>query len=292
DHQSVPEHIHALSDEHFFNLHIFGMWFGFVFSAGLVAYFAVELANTIRERERKLAEARENALRDERVVSLGTLAASAAHDMGTPLGTIAIIAHEMESEYPEHRFPDLHEKMQILQEQVTRCKNALSVMSATAGELRAESGEIMPVTDYIDEVLNQWRTQQPSVKLCLFVDHEFITQARIVAEQTLTHSLINILNNAAVMSPKEKGVEFHIKLSSETAHLKIRDFGPGIPDKIINYVGKHPVSSNKSGLGVGLFLAYTTIKRLGGKIDTYNMETGGACIEIALPLLADEERHE
>lgn len=291
-HESIPEHIHAMSDEHYFNLHIFGMWFGFVFSAGLVAYFAVELANTIRERERKLAEARENALRDERVVSLGTLAASAAHDMGTPLGTIAIIAHEMESEYPEHRFPDLHEKMKILQEQVTRCKDALSVMSATAGELRAESGEIMPVTDYIDEVLNQWRTQQPSVKLCLFVDHEFITQARIVAEQTLTHSLINILNNAAVMSPKEKGVEFHIKLSSETAHLKIRDFGPGIPDKIINFVGKHPVSSNKSGLGVGLFLAYTTIKRLGGKIDTYNMETGGACIEIALPLLADEERHE
>ena len=44
-------------------------------------------------------------------MALGTLAASAAHDMGTPLGTIAIVAHELEQEYPSHLFPDLHEKM-------------------------------------------------------------------------------------------------------------------------------------------------------------------------------------
>ena len=107
---AMLQQAHAMSDRHYFNLHIFGMWFGFVFSAGLVAFFVVELAKTLKAQERNLAEARENALRDERVVALGTLAASAAHDMGTPLGTIAIVAHELEQEYPIHRFPDLHEK--------------------------------------------------------------------------------------------------------------------------------------------------------------------------------------
>jgi two-component system sensor histidine kinase RegB len=104
------QHAHIMNDKSYFSLHMFGMWFGFVFSAGLVAYFVVELARTLRDQERSLAEARENALRDERVIALGTLAASAAHDMGTPLGTIAIVAHELEQEYPSHRYPDLYEK--------------------------------------------------------------------------------------------------------------------------------------------------------------------------------------
>ena len=281
------------TEEHFFNLHIFGMWFGFVFSAGIVAYFTSELAKTVRENERHLADAREIALRDERIVALGTLAASAAHDMGTPLGTIAIVTHEMEAEYPEHRFPDLQEKMHILSEQVERCKTALSMMSASAGELRAESGALMLLSEYLDEIIKQWRALKPGFKLDIQIDKKLPSHAQIIAEQTLTHSLINILNNAADVTTKKKGVEFHINsIEEDFVVIKIRDFGPGIPPKILALLGKQPVPSKKRGLGVGLFLTYTTITRLGGKIDIYNMESGGACFEIALPLLVNEEQHD
>lgn len=280
--------MHAMSDKHYFNLHMFGMWFGFVFSAGLVAFFVVELAKTLRDQERYLAEARENALRDERVVSLGTLAASAAHDMGTPLGTIAIVAHELEQEYPIHRFPDLHDKVLIMQEQIDRCKAALSVMSASAGEMRAESGRVMPLTEYIDGVLNQWRTHKPGVKLNLFVNPYVAADAKIIAERTLTHSIVNILNNAAEASPPELGIEFHASWDMNHAHIKIRDYGPGLPPELVGSAGKQPVISKKHGLGVGLFLTYSTINRLGGKIYFYNLESGGACVEITLPLLNTE----
>ncbi|WP_036248496.1 ATP-binding protein [Methylobacter sp. BBA5.1] len=280
--------MHAMSDKHYFNLHMFGMWFGFVFSAGLVAFFVVELAKTLRDQERYLAEARENALRDERVVSLGTLAASAAHDMGTPLGTIAIVAHELEQEYPIHRFPDLHDKVLIMQEQIDRCKAALSVMSASAGEMRAESGRVMPLTEYIDSVLNQWRTHKPGVKLNLFINPCVAADAKIIAERTLTHSIVNILNNAAEASPPELGIEFHASWDMNLAHIKIRDYGPGLPPELVGLAGKQPVISKKHGLGVGLFLTYSTINRLGGKIYFYNLESGGACVEITLPLLNTE----
>jgi len=286
------QQVHAMSDTHYFNLHIFGMWFGFVFSAGLVAFFVVELAKTLKAQERNLAEARENALRDERVVALGTLAASAAHDMGTPLGTIAIVTHELEQEYPSHRFPDLHERLLLMQQQIDRCKIALSVMSASAGELRAESGSVMLLTDYIDEVISQWRTHKPSAKLCFFISPEVATQAKIIAELTLTHSIINILNNAAEASPPEKGIEFHAAWDLNYAVIKIRDFGPGLPPELIDFAGKQPVISKKRGLGVGLFLAYSTINRLGGKIHLYNSESGGACVEITLPLLNTENEND
>ncbi len=281
------QNMHAIRDNHYYNLHMFGMWFGFVFSAGLVAFFVAELARMLKLRERSLAEAREKALRDERVVALGTLAASAAHDMGTPLGTIAIVVHELIQDYPVKHFPEFNEKMHILQNQVNRCKEALSLMSASAGEMRAESGKVMLVSDYIDNVIYQWRSHKPTAKLQFVIDPNIDTTAEIIAERTLTHTIINILNNAVEASGAEKGVEFHAAWTAKELAVKIRDFGPGFPPELIEYAGKQPVSSKNKGLGVGLFLAYATVQRLGGKIDINNLEAGGASVAISLPLSFD-----
>ncbi|MEI7795840.1 MAG: ATP-binding protein [Methylococcaceae bacterium] len=288
----ISNQSHTLHDRNYFNLHIFGMWFGFVFSAGLVAFFVVELAKTLKIRERSLAEARENALRDERVVALGTLAASAAHDMGTPLGTMAIIVHELTQDDSYRNHPDLYEKMDIIQNQIHRCKEALSVMSASAGEMRAESGNVMILSDYLDEVITQWRTHKVSTKLNLFIDSEVYLEAKIIAERTLTHSLINILNNAAEATQPKLGIEFHATWNRQSATFKICDFGAGFSDDIIEFAGQQPVVSRKQGLGVGLFLSYSTLQRLGGKIDFTNNPEGGAQVTITLPLLTTNETEE
>jgi two-component system sensor histidine kinase RegB len=279
---------HLLNDRRYFNLHVLGMWFGFVFTAGLVAFFVVELSKTLRDRERNLADARESALRDERVVSLATLAASAAHDMGTPLGTIAILTHEMTEDLPARHYPEIHQKLMIVQQQIERCKQALSVMSASSGEMRAESGKVLPVGEYIDEVLNLWRTHKATTKLKLSISTDVEINAEIIAERTITHSIINILNNAAEASPADKGIELHVAWNKSELNLRIRDFGNGLPEEIIEFAGQKPVKSNKQGMGVGLFLTYTTIKRIGGTIFFSNVESGGACVEISLPLLTME----
>lgn len=286
----IQHYLNRMQDRHYFNLHIFGMWLGFVFSAGLVAFFVVELSKTVKERERSLADARENALRDKNIISLGTLATSAAHDMGTPLGTMAILIHEMELEYPEARFANLQSKIQILNQQIIRCKEVLSLLSASAGEMRAESGKPMSLIEYIDEVLNQWRASNTSCKVNLYISPVAVDiNARIIADRTLTHSVINILNNAAEVSPPDKGVDLTANWDKHKFHLEVRDFGAGFPVEIIEFAGKQPVISNKQGLGVGLFLTYSTIKRLGGKIEFSNMESGGACVKITLPTINDRD---
>ncbi|MCK6371234.1 MAG: hypothetical protein L6Q83_07895, partial [Gammaproteobacteria bacterium] len=83
-----------------FIVHVIGMWLGFVLSAVLIAQFVVSMGQTLRDQERSLAEARERALRDERVVALATLAAGAAHELSTPLGTMALVTAELAEEYP------------------------------------------------------------------------------------------------------------------------------------------------------------------------------------------------
>ena len=134
-------------------------------------------------------------------------------------------------------------------------------MSASAGEMRAESGGVIRLIDYIDDVIMQWRSHQPDTKLNYFIDSDVAVDAKIIAELTLTHSLINILNNAAEASPSNLGVEFHASWDLDNITIKIRDFGPGFPQDIVDSAGKQPVVSKKRGLGVGLFLTYSTINR-------------------------------
>lgn len=278
--------MHVMMEDHDLELHVFGMWFGFVFSAVLVAYFVVEMANTLRERERRLAEAREQSLRSERVVALGTLAAGAAHEIGTPLGTMAILIHEIESECDCAKNDDLLEKMKILREQVARCKQALSVMSATAGEIRAEAGYVMPLLAYVDETLDSWRRQRRKAVI-EYTHFGPMPPPSILAELTLTHALINILNNAAEVSPE--GIELSVRWDKDRAYFRILDHGPGIAPTVSARLGKAPVSTKEQGLGVGLFLAFATIERLGGRIEMAPRAEGGTSTEIVLPLVSTKE---
>ncbi len=175
------------------------------------------------------------------------------------------------------------DKMKILREQVNRCKEALSVMSASAGEMRAESGHVMPVSRYLDEVVESWRQQQRPGSSLDYVKQGYEPSPNILAERTLTHALVNILNNAADVSPER--IELRARWTFEYVILGIHDEGPGIAPAVSARLGKAPVSSKEHGLGVGLFLAFAAIERLGGRIEMLPREEGsGTLTRITLPL--------
>jgi two-component system, sensor histidine kinase RegB len=272
-------HVHAGG----FRMHVFGMWLGFVMSAGFVAVIIVGMSHTLRQRDRRLAEAREHVLQNERLAALGTLAAGAAHELGTPLGTIAILASELQSEYNDAAHADLHSKLGMLRGQVERCKTALSVISAEAGADRAESGHRMQVRVYLADVIAEWQSQRPGVLLDCYID-EHSPYAEILAERTLTQALLNILNNAADVSPAD--VRLESSWNSTQLSLAIADRGAGIGTTIQGQLGKIPVSTKSDGLGIGLYLAHATLQRLGGTIMIRHRDDGGTLTHITLPLLA------
>ena len=267
-----------------FQMHVLGMWLGFVMSAGFVAVIIVGMAHGLRERDRKLAEVREQALQNERLVALGTLATGAAHELGTPLGTMAILTAELEHEYTSPEHSDLHRKLGILRGQIGRCKETLSVISASAGADRAESGHRMHVKDYLDQLITEWREQRPGINLNLTINSQAIA-ADILAERTLSQALINILNNAADASPND--IVFRADWGNEQLDLEVSDRGPGLAAEVYNQLGKTPVTTKDEGLGVGLFLAQATIQRLGGTLSINNRQAGGITLHITLPLLAE-----
>jgi two-component system sensor histidine kinase RegB len=268
-----------------FQMHVFGMWLGFVMSAGFVAVIIVGMAHSLRERDRRLAEAREQALRNERLVALGTLATGAAHELGTPLGTMAILTAELAREYTDPAYAGLRKKLDILSSQIERCKQTLSGLSTSAGAGRAESGHRMPVGAYLEQVISEWRQQRPDANLETVIEKD-PPAAEIIAEHTLTQALINVLNNAADASPKDVGLE--AVWTSEQLLLDITDRGPGLRSDIHGRLGKMPVTTKSEGLGIGLYLAHATIQRLGGNIDIAERGGGGTRLHIKLPLLSSE----
>lgn len=260
-------------------LHLGGMWLTFVVSATMIAWFVARMTASIRERDERLAAAREQALRDERVVALGALAAGAAHELGTPLATIAVLVSELEGEACLDAAA--REDLALAKEQVELCKSIISSMAARAGTPRPEQLQAQDAAAWLRGVLARWQAMRPRAGSRLIVDGGAVAPS-IVAETTMEQALVSLLNNAADTGD----AEIEIRLGWDQAHLKIviRDGGPGFPAEVLRQAGRAPLQARNGGAGIGLLLAFSAIERLGGRIALDNPAGGGGRVGIELPI--------
>ncbi|MBZ0091504.1 MAG: sensor histidine kinase [Sulfuricellaceae bacterium] len=266
-----------------FGLHVLGMWFNFLLSASLIAIFVVRMAGSIRERDRLLASAREAALRNERIIALGTLAAGAAHELGTPLSTMAVITHELQQDYADNN--ELSEDLRLLRSQVDSCKSILSKLLDSAGQNRADELSLVQVDRYLDDLIEKWQIVRPGIALTIQRSGPQPVP-QIAVEATLGQAILNLLNNAADASPH--CVEIDETWDDKQLFISICDQGTGLGPEAMANAGK-PFFTTKppgQGIGIGLFLANATIERFGGTVRLTNRKDGGACNQISLPLLS------
>jgi two-component system sensor histidine kinase RegB len=273
------DHAHHSSE---FGLHVLGMWFNFLVSAGLIAFFVARMAASIRARDRLLAAARERTLRDEQMVTLGTFAAGAAHELGTPLSTIAVVAKELERDFEGHA--GFQADLALLRGQVEQCKRILTDLVGRTGRARAEGARPRSLDDLVQEAVERWQLLRPESRLRVSYSGTG-PMPRLVLEETVTQALVNLLNNAADASPDE--IEIECVWSAESVMLDIRDRGPGVTVEALNLAGRVAFSDKQGrGLGLGLLLANATIERLGGSVTLANRQGGGGCTQVRLPTAA------
>lgn len=261
-------------------MHLTGMWLTFAVSALLIAGFVSHITVALRERERQLAAAREQTLRDERIVALGNLAAGAAHELGTPLATMAVIVGELAREpgLPKALRPDL----KLLGEQIGACKHIISGLAERGGLVRAEGGGTLAIDQWIEQVVARWRSLRPQVTPHLTLTSAREGAPRIFGEETLQQALLNLFNNAADASPND--VDIVARWTTERLELDILDRGPGIDAVLLQQAGREFFSSHEGGAGIGLFLAHATLNRFGGSIDMTPRAGGGTLTRVVLPL--------
>ena len=267
---------------HNFDVHVTGMWLGFVISSLLVAFFVVRMGRTIQQQQKQLSDQETQALQSEQLIKLGTIAASTAHELGTPLGTMQLVVEELTESKNTNQ--NLHQ-LNILKTQIKRCKDALSVLSASVGSAPLEKGEPMFIHNFINKLIQDWQNTRPEINIETSWQGE-TTGPKIIAERSLTQAIKNILDNAANVSPEYVSCE--AKLESQTLKLLVTDRGPGIHLDDMENMGKQPLSqtrnSQANGLGLGLFLSHGIIKRFGGKVSLKNNSNGGLQTTILLPL--------
>jgi two-component system sensor histidine kinase RegB len=264
-----------------FNLHVSGMWLAFVLSTVLIAWFVVKMGISIRERDKDLALAREQALRNEQIIALGTLAAGAAHELGTPLATMAVVTGELQKDYTENN--EFQNNIRILRDQITHCKHMLTQLLADAGQARAEDGSGQAVDYFLRQVLDKWELMRPSVKFT-YRSKGVQPAPQILNTQLLSQSILNLLNNAADASLKH--IEIEANWDQQELHLEILDYGAGLTGEAAQRAGQAFFTSKApgKGFGIGLFLANANIERFGGSVRLTNRE-GGACTQVTLPLI-------
>jgi two-component system, sensor histidine kinase RegB len=257
-----------------FRLHVLGMWFNFAVSALLVAYFIARLRRAIEGRDAQLAHAREEALNNERIVAVGLVAAGAAHELATPLNTMTVLVDELNRE-SRH---ELREDMGLLRQQLDRCKTILRRLTQTAQSAGGSRHEATPADEYLRNLIEDWRLMRPRVEIGFF--WERAPAPDIAPDAGLDQALISLLNNAADVSPQE--VMLRGSAADGEFHAEILDRGPGL-SQTARIPGSAP-TSNKNGLGLGLFLSNATVEKLGGRVEIADREGGGAQITVCIPL--------
>jgi two-component system sensor histidine kinase RegB len=273
----APTHVHDA--EQAFRSHLIGMWVIFVCSALTISWFVVRLNAAIRNRDAALATARETALRNERVVALGNLAAGAAHELGTPLATMAVVVGELAA---DPSLPaQVRSDIELALTQVRECKRIITRLAARAGSSRAEGVQPVSADAWIGQLVERWRRQRPQIEPEVRIQGS-TPGPRIAADTTLEQALLNLFNNAADASPLH--VAIHAGWDADHVRVKVLDRGRGVPPEILGGLGRDLVSTREDGAGMGVVLALSAIEHSGGTLSIADRADGGTLAEVVLPL--------
>jgi two-component system, sensor histidine kinase RegB len=266
------------------SLHLAGMWVGFGVASFLVAMFSGKISELLREREESLLRMQEELARKDRLASLVTLAAGAAHELNTPLGTIAIAAKELEH-YATNTVRDraIADDSRLIRTEVERCREILQRMSASGAEPAGEAiTVVMP-----GSLANTVGASFSGVHLAIDPALDFkIPVPRHAVEQALEAMVKNALD--ASNGAKDVSLSVHPVVGGVA--FAVSDKGSGMPIDILRHVGE-PFFTTKEpgrGMGLGIFLVRTLAERLGGRFTLESAPGEGTKATLILPVSATE----
>lgn len=264
--------------------HLTGMWIAFAASGVLITVFVHRIAVQVERQRDELARLRGEALEDRHLAALGTLAAGAAHELGTPLGTIALLGEGMEEMEPDER----HEAVTDLLAQVERCKGIVQQMSSP--ELRADrlGAGVEPWTaTRIRELLGR---EYPEIGVT--VDERAASTSVSLPWTAVARVVRELARNAETASvragAKISDVTASVRLVDGPAPLEIRveDRGPGMSSEGRQRAFEpfYTTAVEGEGLGLGLYLSRAQVRQLGGSLTLEAAEPGGTAAVLRLPL--------
>jgi two-component system sensor histidine kinase RegB len=264
-------------------LHLRGMWVAFGVAASFIVYFLMRVRRDLEARERELTEAQGRAARQERLASLATLAAGAAHELATPLGTIAVAAKELEHHLARVETDGSSvEDVQLIRAQVDRCRAILDSMAAEAGHSAGEPLSDVGAAELLRDVVDGLRAEPP-----IAIDLDAHNGQRLhVPRRALTQAVRSLLKNAQEASAAGAAVQLRASVADDGVRIEVIDHGSGMSEAVLARASE-PFFTTKEpgrGMGLGLFLTRTVVERLGGQLSLSSQPGAGTRALVTLPL--------
>ncbi|MBL0277844.1 MAG: HAMP domain-containing histidine kinase [Anaeromyxobacter sp.] len=269
--------------------HLRGMWMAFGLAALFIVYFVRRVAAALAERERELGEARALVQRREKLASLATLAAGAAHELSTPLSTIAVVAKELQRALADDTSPEVRADLQLVRDQVGRCREILDRMSANAGEAAGEPMAAVALPAWVSGALDGFPARER-----IKVEYQDGAEGAAIVgpPRALADTLRGLLKNAVQASGPGLPVTLRLALAGGLATVTVVDHGRGMPAEVLARAGE-PFFTTKvpgEGMGLGLFLTRTLAEQLGGEFHIASRPGIGTEARIELPAAKAGER--
>jgi two-component system sensor histidine kinase RegB len=263
------------------NLHLIGMWVGFAIATFFVALFSGKISELLRERESSLLDMQEQLARKDRLASLATLAAGAAHELSTPLGTIAVVAKDVER-YAERTAHDasLAEDSRLIRSEVDRCHRILRRMSAEGAEPMGEALTMLSAHDVLRAVAREFppdRVRQQT--------ESGSGIALLAPPQAIHQALSALVRNALDASQTGTAVLLNAERAGDFVRLVVSDRGSGMPEETLRRVGE-PFFTTKApgqGMGLGVFLVRTLAEQLNGHLTFSSTRGAGTVATLEIP---------
>lgn len=256
--------------------HLRGMWAAFVVAAFSTALFVTLLRRSLDRRGRELASLRHLAARYDRLASLSAFAAGAAHELATPIGTIAMVAAEAARRPESGPFAT---EFATLRHEAERCRQILDDLAGRAGETAGEIAQTLSATALAGAALERLSSDE-RLRVRLEIERDFEV---VVPLRALVRSLVTLLRNAFDASPPEQPIELRLTRDGGHWSCAVLDRGAGPQLELVGRIGEPFLTTKSDGLGLGLFATTRLADLLGGAFRLERRPDGGAVAELRLP---------
>jgi len=259
----------------------FGILISILIGLIFLSYFGIRFAGETKKRSEALNKLQEVIAKEYELESLGGQAAAAAHSLGTPLATIAVVAKELKKEIGDNK--DISKDIDLLISQTKRCSDILKQISKKQIEEDIFLSSIK-LEDLLEEIIVSFK--ETSSKKIELVSDDDNNKINIERTPEIIYGLRNFIGNAVKFSKSR--VKINLKSDLDKIEIKINDDGPGIPDDVIKKIGEPYIKSksielnSNSGLGLGTFLGKTLLEKQGANLlFRRNNDLGGALVIIS-----------
>ena len=258
----MPEHaMHQVDMKE----HFIGMWLNFLVSALVVFFVVARMALSINKREKAIAKAREEQLKQERLLTLGVASAQVTHQLATPIATVQLLIDELEEEQPNNVV------IADVQQQLQRCSSNLSLFRQLARDVREQRSSVVSCEGFLADLQEHININFPNMKVNWINKECELTSLHLLKDPSLLPAVLNLVQNA-IRASKNNGnqsIDIISQTNNNNWQLLIRDFGLGFSKQELSELGVKPVISEQ-GMGMAVFLSHASFERLNIKLSLSN----------------------